>query len=263
MKSISYCRSERSRWLVVVLLTLYAFSVVATVRAQSGTAPDFTLPVVGSNGLTGESVSLSSFRGKVVLLDFMEPWCSHCQNMAPVLVELHAKYGSGGVVFISIAGPWNGATANDVALFIRSYGESWTYLYDSSGTIFDIYGVNEVPYFFLVDQRGQIVVSYVGEQPYATLDATLGTAVGIYTVSFTVSPGGAAAIADLTVDGEVVSSGMQVSWRQGTQHSLSVQKIVAGNEPGTQYVFTGWSDGVTDASRAITVTSNCGVHCTV
>ncbi|OFX15057.1 hypothetical protein A3K71_06870 [archaeon RBG_16_50_20] len=143
---------------------------------QSGGAPDFTLPVVGPNGLTGETVSLSSFRGKVVLLEFMVPWCSHCQNMAPVLDSLYAQYGPANVVFISVAGPWNGATANDAAKFIQDYGTNWVYVYDSSGTVFSSYGVNSTPTFFIIGKSGSISSTYAGEQPLDTLSKAISAA---------------------------------------------------------------------------------------
>jgi len=240
---------------VGVLLTLCLFTIIVTVRAQ-GMAPDFTLPVVGPNGLTGQSVTLSSFRGKVVLLDFMEPWCVHCQNMAPILVSLYSKYRSENVVFISIGGSWDGATANDVASFNTAYSVSWLTLYDSSGSVFTLYGINGVPDYFFINQQGQIVVNYGGEQEYGTLDAALVDSFPAYTLSFVIAPGSAAASAELTVDGQAFDSGIQFIWNQGSQHTLSVQSIVAGNTTGTQYIFTGWSDGVTDASRTITVTND-------
>ena len=94
---------------------------------------DFTLPVIGPNGQTGQSITLSSLRGKVVFIEFMEPWCAHCQNMAPIMEDLYKQYG-GNVTFISVSGPWQGATIADTSTFIRTYGSSWTYVYDSSGS---------------------------------------------------------------------------------------------------------------------------------
>ena len=132
--------------------------------SQSSSAPDFTLPIVGSSGLTGNTLTLSSFRGKVVLIEFMEPWCPHCQQMAPVLDGLYSQYGSGNVVFISVAGPWNGATADDAANFIRNYGTSWVYLYDSSGTVFSEYGVQSTPTFFIIGKDGAVSSTFTGEQ---------------------------------------------------------------------------------------------------
>ena len=145
--------------------------------SQSGVAPDFTLPVVSSSGLTGQTLTLSSFRGKVVLLEFMEPWCPHCQHMAPVLDGLYAQYGAGNVVFISVEGNWEGATANDGANFIRTYGTNWTYVYDSSGSVMSEYGVSATPTFFIIGKDGAISSSVSGEQTSDALAGAISAAV--------------------------------------------------------------------------------------
>ena len=147
-------------------------SQTTTTSEQTGTAPDFTLPIVDQNGLTGQSMSLSTFRGKVVLLEFMVPWCEHCQKMAPVLEKLHEQFGQ-NVVFLSVAGAWNGASAGDAAQFIKTYGSTWIYLYDSSNSIFTTYGVNQTPSFFLVSKNGQVARTYQGEVASDTLAADL------------------------------------------------------------------------------------------
>jgi len=131
-------------------------STQITGSTGSATAPDFTLPIVSSSGLTGQSLTLSSLRGKVVLLEFMEPWCPHWQNMAPVLEKLYAQYGSSNVVFVSVAGPWEGATADDTAQFIKDHGSGWSYVFDSSGTIMSQYGVQSTPTFFIIGKDVQL-----------------------------------------------------------------------------------------------------------
>jgi len=145
--------------------------------SQSSSAPDFTLPIVDSSGVTGNTLTLSSFRGKVVLIEFMEPWCPHCQHMAPVLAGLYSQYGSSNVVFISVAGPWNGATADDAANFIRNYGTSWVYLYDSSGTVFSEYGVQSTPTFFIIGKDGSISSTFTGEQTSDSLSGAIAAAI--------------------------------------------------------------------------------------
>ena len=144
---------------------------------KSNAAPDFTLPVVGPNGLTGQTATLSSYQGKVVLLEFMEPWCPHCQRMTSVLDSLYLQYGSENVVFVSVAGPWNGATANDAANFIHNYGTNWVYVYDSSGTVFSNYGINSTPTFFIIGKDGSISDSFQGEQTSGTLSNAISAAI--------------------------------------------------------------------------------------
>ena len=74
----------------------------STLLSGSSNSLDFKLPIIGPNGPTGDSLSLSSLQGKIVVLEFMEPSCPHCQTMAPVLEQLHQKYG-GNVTFVSFA----------------------------------------------------------------------------------------------------------------------------------------------------------------
>lgn len=153
-------------------------SPITTVTTKPSGAPDFTLPIVDANGLTGQRLTLSSLQGKVVLLEFMEPWCPHCQNMAPTLENLNKQYGSQNVVFISVAGPWQGATSDDTAKFIHNYGSSWTYLYDSSGTIMSTYGVTGTPTFFIIGKNGAVITTLQGEQTYDALASILSQASG-------------------------------------------------------------------------------------
>lgn len=177
--------------IIIVIWAVYSFAQPASPTStnlqvtysttgsptQSGGAPDFTLPVVGATGLTSQTITLSSFRGKVVLLEFMEPWCPHCQRMASVLDSLYAQYGSGNVVFISVAGPWNDATASDAANFVHNYGTNWTYVYDSSGTIFANYGINSTPTFFIIGKDGAVANTFQGEQASDTLAGAISAAV--------------------------------------------------------------------------------------
>jgi len=151
---------------------VYSFAQPTPAPVGSG-AVDFTLPAVGQNGLTGQTVTLSSFRGKVVLLEFMAPSCPHCQSMAPILEALYQQYGPQNVVFLSVSAPWNGATANDAAHFIGTYHSSWIYVYDSSGTTFNKFGVTGTPTFFIIDKSGQIAYTYQGEVTSQTLATDL------------------------------------------------------------------------------------------
>lgn len=182
--------------LILIVAVWVVYSVVqpsvptpqttVTTASSTGLAPDFTLPVVGPNsptGLTGQSVSLSSFRGKVVFLEFMVPWCPHCRNMAPVLQDLYTKYQNNpNVVFVSVAGAWNGpdgkpSTASDAANFITTYGTGWTYVFDSSGTVMNVeYGVTSTPTFFIIGKSGVVFTTFQGEQAEAAIAAAIDNA---------------------------------------------------------------------------------------
>lgn len=76
------------------------------------------------------------------------------------------------------------------------------------------------------------------------------------TPTFTVTVDATSQVTPISVDGQSSPAGTRFNWKQGEQHSLSVKKVVPGDKAGVQYVFTGWSDGVSDPSRQITVTTN-------
>ena len=63
-----------------------------------------TAPPIGKlKTLDGETVSMESLRGKVVILDFWATWCGPCRMTIPVLQELHKKHGKDGLVVIGIS----------------------------------------------------------------------------------------------------------------------------------------------------------------
>ena len=72
-------------------------------------------------------------------------------------------------MFLSVAGPWRNATANDAASFIHNYGSSWAYGYDSAGAVFKEYGVNSTPTYVILGRDGSTIIRLVGEQTKPTL----------------------------------------------------------------------------------------------
>jgi thiol-disulfide isomerase/thioredoxin len=125
-------------------------------------APDFTLQVVSDAGLVGQTVALSSFRGKVVVLEFMMSWCHICQQMAPSVEYLKEKYHDQDVVFLSVAGTQGGATAESTAQFIRQYGVTWTHLLDADNSVFTKYRVDATPTYLVIDGNGKILSRFQG-----------------------------------------------------------------------------------------------------
>jgi thiol-disulfide isomerase/thioredoxin len=121
------------------------------------TAPDFTLKVVTLTGLSDQSVTLSSLRGKVVFLEFMVSWCPVCQQMAPSLAYLSHQYQGQDVVFLSVAGTQNGATAESTAAFISEYHSTWTYVLDTDRSAFGEYRIDATPTFLILDRSGVIL----------------------------------------------------------------------------------------------------------
>ena len=84
-----------TKW-IFLSLTWLALSVQAEPQAQP--APDFTL-----KDASGEDVSLSDYRGKVVILHFWATWCPYCKRLQPGLDALYKKYQQDGVELLGIS----------------------------------------------------------------------------------------------------------------------------------------------------------------
>lgn len=136
---------------------------VAPVPAAA--APDFSLPT-----LDGQSVSLSQFRGKPVLINFWATWCPYCREELPALQATADRYGD-DIVILAVDSKESGET---VRAFAETMALTFPILLDESGEVSDrLYQVRGIPTSFFVDADGVIVDRYVGPLDEATIDSYL------------------------------------------------------------------------------------------
>lgn len=120
-------------------------------RPSVGTsAPDFTLP-----SINGESVTLSDYRGQVVLLNFWASWCPPCRAEMPSMEDLHKTMG--GEDFVIIAVSIDGGGTNEVRDFIAQNGYTFEILHDKNQIVADPYRVEAIPTSYIIDKNGTIV----------------------------------------------------------------------------------------------------------
>ena len=131
-----------------------------TVRAvQPGRpAPDFAL-----TDIEGNTLRLSDFRGKWVLLDFWGSWCGWCRKGNPALVELYEKYGGKDFEIIGLAARdnvknWKKAIADDHL----TWRHANLALTEGGNDLPARYNVSGFPTKILVDPQGNISVVSVG-----------------------------------------------------------------------------------------------------
>jgi peroxiredoxin len=129
-------------------------------------APDFTL-----NTTEGTPLSLSSFKGKVVLIDFWASWCGPCRGENPNVVKMYEDLHPEGVEILGVSldenkEKWLKAIEDD--------GLIWNHVSDLKGwdsSAAKLYGVNGIPATVIVDKNGIIVAKNLrGEELKAAIE---------------------------------------------------------------------------------------------
>ena len=115
---------------------------------KAGTpAPDFTLPAT-----SGGSVTLSSYRGRRVLVVFTDPHCGPCDALAPDLARLGRAGGNGGLSIVAVG---RGAV-DENRLKAEQYEFTFPLVLQKRWEVSKAYGIFATPVGFLVDERGVI-----------------------------------------------------------------------------------------------------------
>lgn len=119
------------------------------------TPPNFTLPT-----LNGETVTLSSLRGKVVLLNFWASWCPPCMEEMPSLQSLYAKFTSKDFVLLAVNIEEDGKVL--ASQIVKKLGLKFTILLDPSQKTTKLYHLTGVPETYLLDKNGVIAEKFIG-----------------------------------------------------------------------------------------------------
>ncbi len=125
------------------------------------TAPDFI-----AHTTDGGEITLSDFRGDVVLLEFWGAWCSPCKASMPHLQDLYDQHAESGLVIIAVSTDGQEQDAIDflVSHDYNDFVSVWEPGEKSGSPITQLYGVSSslvgVPRTFLLDRQG--VIRYVG-----------------------------------------------------------------------------------------------------
>lgn len=139
---------------ILFLARHFRSSALRPASAERAVAPDFSLPE-----LTGERLTLSAYRGKVVLLDFWATWCDPCREEIPHLVELQNKYRGRGLEIIGVSmddGP------EPVRDFYQRFKMNYPVVMGNAKTGELYGGVLGLPIAFLIGRDGRIYAKHAG-----------------------------------------------------------------------------------------------------
>jgi peroxiredoxin len=138
--------------LVFAAALLAAGAALANVQ-KGQRAPEFSLP-----SLKGSTVTLSSMKGKVVLIDFWAQWCEPCKKELPELDKLSKQYAGKGVVIVAVNIDKQRENAERM---VKQLGVSLPVLLDPAGSVAGTYDLPKMPTSFVVDKKG--IVRFVNE----------------------------------------------------------------------------------------------------
>jgi thiol-disulfide isomerase/thioredoxin len=119
------------------------------------TAPEFALPRLRPSD-EGDTVSLSDYRGKTVLLNFWATWCPPCRAEIPDLVEFHDRTAGSDVVLVSVNQTFSEGGIDRVSSFVRETGIEYAVLLDRTGEVSRAYGVRGIPTTFVIGEDGRV-----------------------------------------------------------------------------------------------------------
>jgi cytochrome c biogenesis protein CcmG/thiol:disulfide interchange protein DsbE len=150
--------------LVALLFVLLAWSLVteeggdlaaSAARGDLPEAPDFTLDRLDEEG----ELTLSSLRGKAVLVNMWASWCAPCRDEAPILEEVWRRNRADGLVVVGVD---TKDFRRDGRAFARKYGLTFPLVFDGSGAVWAPYGITGLPETFVLDRQGRVVDAIVG-----------------------------------------------------------------------------------------------------
>ena len=125
-------------------------TILSLTKGSPGSfALDFT-----AKDLNGDTLTLSSYKGKYILLDFWASWCRPCRAGNPELIKLYEKYKSNGIEFIGLADDvgkeekWKQAVLKDGISI-------WKQIIDKE--VGKQYSIHTIPTQILINQQGIII----------------------------------------------------------------------------------------------------------
>lgn len=157
LSALERVRAGRALGIVVVVLYLVSTAQTPAAVTDQGSrraAPDFVL-----RNSKGASISLSKFKGKVVLLNFWATSCGGCKVEIPWFMEFESKYMSRGLAVIGVSLDDDGWKS--VMPYLKQKPMNYTVVIGNDD-LAKRYGVDSLPVTVLIDREGRIAATHVG-----------------------------------------------------------------------------------------------------
>lgn len=164
---------------IVLMLGMVTMIVVFAVQLgrqnQTRPIPGQTAPNFEMVDFDGNSISLESWRGQIVVVNFWGSWCAPCRDEAPDLQAIHEDFEDEGVVMFGV----NWLDVERRALdFIDEFSITFRNAPDVEEIVSETYNIQGAPETFIVDRDGVVVFVYPGPVNYDRLERDLNSLLG-------------------------------------------------------------------------------------
>jgi cytochrome c biogenesis protein CcdA/thiol-disulfide isomerase/thioredoxin len=155
--------------------TLSKCDATATTLVNCGRAPDFKGITAWLNTPDGQPLSLSSLRGKVVLVDFWTYSCINCQRSLPHVAGWYAEYAKDGFVVVGVHTPEFAFehVVSNVKAQAAALGVHFPVAVDDNYATWNAYSNQYWPADYLIDAQGNVRSVHFGEGDYATMGSLI------------------------------------------------------------------------------------------
>ena len=126
-------------------------------------APDFTVQD------SDHKVTLSQFRGQVVVLNFWATWCPPCVEETPSLVQMQARFKNKGVVVLAVS---IDADDSEYHKFLKDYSVNMVTVRDEAQKAARLYGTFGWPESYVIDRNGVIRRKFIGPVDWTSPEVT-------------------------------------------------------------------------------------------
>ncbi|RST61292.1 TlpA family protein disulfide reductase [Siminovitchia terrae] len=129
-------------------------------------APDFELVT-----LNGETVKLSDYRGKKVILNFWATWCPPCRAEMPHMQNFYEQNKDNGIEIVAVNLTKMDKGRMEIDKFVKEYGLTFDIPLDEEGDIGMQYQAFTIPTSYIIDTNGKIASKVVGPMDEPTMES--------------------------------------------------------------------------------------------
>lgn len=149
------------------ILSLAAVAVVAAllvfvVLPKNEAAPEFSLP-----DLAGNTVDNAALQGKVSFINFWFPSCPGCVSEMPKVIQMAQDYQGKDFQVLAIAQPVD--SLESVRQYAKDYSLPFAVMFDGDKKVGQAFGTQVYPTSFLINKKGEVLKTFVGEPDFAKL----------------------------------------------------------------------------------------------